>query len=113
MTAKILTNNIKHRRTLFLKFFGVTAQTKILDFLLETFPFYYSPVLISHETGVPLKKVNDFIYLLKQYKMVTPHKDDKKRYTVNKKSHLIKSLVEFDFSLAFDASLMEKEDTVI
>lgn len=99
----------KLRKTLFLKFFGVTAHTKILDFLLDTSPFYHSPVLISHETGVPLKKVNDFIYLLKHYKMVTPHKDDKKHYTVDKKSHLIKSLVEFDFALAFDDSLMEKE----
>ena len=85
-----------------MKMFGVTPQSKIIDFLVENDLWYYSALQLSHQTGVKLKKVNDILYLLKSYKMIVPHKDNRKIFSVNKKSPIMASLVQFDYQLGLE-----------
>lgn len=92
----------KLNRSIFLQMFGVTSQSKIIDFLVENDLWHYSAVQLSHQTGVKLKKVNDVIYLLKNYKMIVAHKDNKKIFTVNQESPIMAALVSFDYQLAVE-----------
>ena len=98
---------------MFIKIFGESPQTKILDFLADHPDYDYTITELAEKTGVSKPTTYKVIRnLLKEELIIISRKIGKsKLYKLNTRNEIVKTILKFEFEIAKKIADLEKKKT--
>ena len=101
-------------KSMFLEVFGDYPVPRVLDFLLENDIFDYSKTQIAELSNVSFNTLETLWDNLLEHNMITPTRKigNSQMYTLNRKSPIVKKLMEIDKSLMLE-SIAQPENAVV
>ncbi len=88
--------------TLFLKLFGKTPVTRVLDFLIDNASFEHTKTEIAREIGISRTTLHKIWKTLEEFEIVveTGRSGKAKKYRLNKKNPIVQKLIELDDAIS-------------